>query len=421
MKFIDLHRRPLKESKRALASIISNIYLLDEEGNKHSFAYGDFDYVTEYANKITQGLKREDRVVWASRYFLKLLLMELKWLVGEEDREDTSKADRLLKTKAIWPPEMEKKLRNLDWIGLDELPEKAIWLKDDEIAKRGITGQHSRLYARGAEMRAQKKKMTEFLRGISNDPEAQALYIDHVTTSTGIEAIVKKIKHYLGIGEVYSDREPNNPVLAYEFKKQPFSKVVRDLGRLAAPLQRKYASTDVEEGETVVELPDGWKWVLLSSAYCRKEGKAMGHCGNVGPNANDQVMSLREPADEGHWTPHLTFIWNNGELGEMKGRKNAKPSKKYHNFIVALLQQDMITTVRGGGYKPQNNFHLADLDVKTQLMLYVSKPSLFAVEGVSPELESLVYSTTNELAGSFINQSAADFDNNAKAVAQAIL
>jgi len=421
MKFIDLHRHPLTESRRALSSIISNIYLLDEKGNKHSFAYGDFDYVTEYANKITQGLKREDRVVWAARYFLKLLLMELKWLVGDEERNETSKADRLLKTKAIWPPEMEKKLRNLDWIGLDDFPEKAIRFKQEELTKAGFADEHTRHFARGAEKRAKQKKMKEFLRDISKNPEAQTQFIDHVTTSSGIEAIVNKIKHYIGIGEVYADREPNNPVLAYEFKKQPFSKAIRDLGRLAAPLQRKYQSTDVEEGETVVELPDGWKWVLLSAAYCSKEGKAMGHCGNVGPNANDQVMSLREPADEGHWTPHLTFIWNNGELGEMKGRKNAKPSKKYHNFIVTLLQQDMITTVRGGGYKPQNNFHLADLDIKTQLMLYVNKPSLFAVEGASPALQSLVTSTTDKMAGAFTNQPAEDFYNNAKAVAQAIL
>jgi hypothetical protein len=101
----------------------------------------------------------------------------------------------------------------------------------------------------------------------------------------------------------------------------------------------------------------GWKWVDLERGYCSQEAEAMGHCGNSGAAQGDNIVSLRDP--EGY--AHLTFIINNGHLGESKGRANNKPSKKYHKAIVELLKSDHIHVVRGGGYAPENNFHLDDL------------------------------------------------------------
>lgn len=116
----------------------------------------------------------------------------------------------------------------------------------------------------------------------------------------------------------------------------------------------------------------GWKWVDLEKGYCDAESKSMGHCGNSGSKDGDTILSLR---DENN-IPHLTFILNDGNLGEMKGRNNNKPSKKYHPAILELLKLPLIQTVRGGGYKPENNFSLDDLDEEILEKLLEHKPDL---------------------------------------------
>jgi hypothetical protein len=122
------------------------------------------------------------------------------------------------------------------------------------------------------------------------------------------------------------------------------------------------------EGETFIDLSKlgekwkGWKWVSLGDGYCPIEAKSMGHCGNEGAKPGDDILSLRDP--EGY--PRLTFIVNDGMLGEMKGRANTKPKKDYHPAIVELLKHDEIKHVVGGGYLPEMNFKLNDLDDETK-------------------------------------------------------
>jgi len=101
----------------------------------------------------------------------------------------------------------------------------------------------------------------------------------------------------------------------------------------------------------------GWKWVDLEKGYCSKEAEAMGHCGNQGASEGDNIVSLRDA--EGY--AHLTFIINDGFLGEAKGRANDKPSEKYHKPILELLKSKHIDSIKGGGYAPENNFDYHDL------------------------------------------------------------
>lgn len=119
----------------------------------------------------------------------------------------------------------------------------------------------------------------------------------------------------------------------------------------------------------VKKFPDGKEWHDVGMEYCEAEGKAMGHCGNK-PSAKegDRVLSLRTKhkiGDETLYEPHLTFISNSSNyeginvLGEMKGRGNEKPTKKYHDHIVGLINKGYVPM--GGGYLPENNFHIDDL------------------------------------------------------------
>jgi hypothetical protein len=179
----------------------------------------------------------------------------------------------------------------------------------------------------------------------------------------------------------------------------------------------KKATMPSEEYEVFIDLKgpwQGWKWVLLGRGYCPEEAKAMGHCGNSGAREGDDILSLRDPEGKAH----LTFIVNDGILGEMKGRANGKPSKRYHPAIIELLKHPEIKSVRGGGYAPERNFSLKDLSEQERKQLETAKPDigspimymlksgkkeeLAAELGVEPEEISLegnevVLATFNEL------------------------
>lgn len=130
------------------------------------------------------------------------------------------------------------------------------------------------------------------------------------------------------------------------------------------------------EGQVVLDLNSvgmpGWKWVSLGRGYCSEEGKAAGHCGNAGATKGDNILSLRDQMN----FVHLTFIVNDGILGEMKGRGNDKPAVKYHKAVVALLKSPLIKSIRGGGYLPEHNFQLTDLPKETLEELIKQKPDL---------------------------------------------
>lgn len=124
-------------------------------------------------------------------------------------------------------------------------------------------------------------------------------------------------------------------------------------------------------------MPAGYYWVSLDRGSCDKEAEAMGHCGNAGFKEGDNVWSMRDPKG----VPHLTFIVNKKILGESKGYANNKPEAKYHPHIIALLLgqengEDIIQYIRGGGYKPEANFELSDLDRATRDELLKKKPQL---------------------------------------------
>lgn len=106
-------------------------------------------------------------------------------------------------------------------------------------------------------------------------------------------------------------------------------------------------------------------WYDLGKGSCGDEADAMGHCGNQpSERPGDRVFSLRKKVNvdgDMYFKPHLTFIFNDGFLGEMKGRANEKPAPRYHKHIFELLKLPIIEGVIGGGYEPENNFELDDL------------------------------------------------------------
>lgn len=155
---------------------------------------------------------------------------------------------------------------------------------------------------------------------------------------------------------------------------------------------------DPEDGEEIIRFGDGYSWVMLDRAYCKVEGDAMGHCGNVEGrrDTSQRILSLRKLITKGQrkfWEPALTFILHrDGKLGEMKGRANEKPAARYHPYIIKLLLTDLVTGIRGGGYLPQSNFSMDDLGAEERDALIARKPALgglrylFNRDGASEEV-----------------------------------
>jgi hypothetical protein len=135
-------------------------------------------------------------------------------------------------------------------------------------------------------------------------------------------------------------------------------------------------------GKKIVDAGDGYGWYSLGKNSCRGEGNAMGHCGNTAsPHSEDDVLSLRKEhkfGDHVFHEPALTFINNNGHLGEMKGRSNDKPAPKYHDAIMKLLtsKEADIKKIVGGGHARDSNFNINDLSIENKQKLLEAKPDI---------------------------------------------
>jgi len=148
--------------------------------------------------------------------------------------------------------------------------------------------------------------------------------------------------------------------------------------------------TPEDEDEILISFQDGFAWWLLPRGGCPVEAEAMGHCGNVpSERPGDRILSLRRKVQRGdilRWYPVATFILDaDGQLGEMKGRGNDKPADKYHPYIVELLRHHLIRGVKGGGYMPENNFAMSDLNPETREQLIADKPELKGLLGYYEE------------------------------------
>jgi hypothetical protein len=178
---------------------------------------------------------------------------------------------------------------------------------------------------------------------------------------------------------------------AYVFQWQLPDRVISDFKTVEEAWKRETKGFIDEDAQVEEEGPaedylvfaDGWKWRLLHYESSEMEAAAMGHCGNTAsPKTGDEILSLREPKKRGGrtlWEPHATFIVNDGWLGEMKGKNNDKPVPKYHPYIAELLKSDIVKGIVGGGYAPENNFAMEDLDRDLHDQVVKAKPMLLGI------------------------------------------
>jgi hypothetical protein len=189
--------------------------------------------------------------------------------------------------------------------------------------------------------------------------------------SIDIQNIGSEIEHYMGFAI------PG--IQEYQFAKKTPEQIVAELNAIQQEHEKKLSQdkptvTPQEGDHELIKFNDGSAWWFVNRAYCSDEGASGSHCGNVtGQRKKDQrILSYR--IDN---RVKMTFILEpNGKLGEMKAWGNQKPSKRLHPYIMSLLQNDIIKGIKGGGYLPDNNFSIFDLDDKDLRTLQQVKPNL---------------------------------------------
>jgi hypothetical protein len=127
----------------------------------------------------------------------------------------------------------------------------------------------------------------------------------------------------------------------------------------------------------------GFYWADLGSGNCPEEADRMGHCGRTRGN----IYSLREfrkiqnnhTLNKSYLTASIT---NDGDLLQLKGPRNSKPTQEFYKYILPLfyykLEDDgyLITGI-GYEYDSKNDFKISDLTEEQIKKLYNDRPDIF--------------------------------------------
>lgn len=144
-----------------------------------------------------------------------------------------------------------------------------------------------------------------------------------------------------------------------------------------------------KENEIILEYPetpDGRKyyWVRIPSNYCDVESKRMGHCGRTG--RGNELISLRSvnPFGTEHYIneSHVTIAYNPNDenIVQAKGKKNQKPSEKYHGYIYDLilhLANNGLFKGFSSEYEASQDYGFDDMSKGQIEMLYQIEPTIF--------------------------------------------
>ena len=178
---------------------------------------------------------------------------------------------------------------------------------------------------------------------------------------------------------------PIMDIQRYQWGNQTPDKILADFEEIERQwAEDKKRSVRDDGAVKLIDFGNGTAWWDLERAYCPQEAACMGHCGNSPrQHTDDTLLSLRSELgpdpDDGEmiYSCHLTFVLDDdGMLGEMKGRGNDKPTERYHKYIIPLLRHERVEGIKGGGYMPENNFNMNDLDDETREELEAEKPGL---------------------------------------------
>jgi hypothetical protein len=151
-----------------------------------------------------------------------------------------------------------------------------------------------------------------------------------------------------------------------------------------------------EEGKILIDYRDsnglGYYWVMPHSenGYCSEEARRMGHCGKT--RALNKFISLRNYYEYGSgYTMNKSLITvsidPDGNITQIKGPHNSKPSQEYEEYIFDLynlnltddqgLQNKLIKGI-DWEYDSDDDFKLSDFSYENIIKLMQENPGLFS-------------------------------------------
>jgi hypothetical protein len=229
--------------------------------------------------------------------------------------------------------------------------------------------------------------------------------LDKTLSVSVVNNIVNEFEHFLSL--------PIDNIKNYQFKNQKYSDIIgefKNYEREWKKSKEELISYDSDDN-VIIELSNNFYWVSLDKAYCSKEGKSMGHCGNSPRSGtDDNIYSLRQLKSVGkekYWHPFVTVtVDDEGYVWEVKGRGNDKPAKRYIPYVVELFKnKKYISGQRDNvGYLPENNLNFErDFTEEQKEEILSSNPKFEFVEREPIRLE--LYN--DDLADYIFNE---DFD-----------
>ncbi len=337
------------------------------------------DISPDVAKKIDETrktLKREDRIVWALRFYKKALLLESLWLAQHD-------------------PEFFKKRFG------------AVPAPDQPILQKQI-------------FKLAEVDVTPFEHGHFDDPSAEPPITGYAT----IDAINARLGHYIEVADTYGAGEHDNVVNHLVLGRQSYGEVVSAYRRGEIEIKKRYAAVltmwpinsyagrvkrhgeigykeapgaDLADSEgpitTILKFPGSkFRWLDLhrNCSYMRDDvwskktpaaERLTGHCCNTAGKGACTVLELAEEVGRNRWQHHAAFIlYDNGQLGERKGFNNQKPSANLHRYIFELLRHDKRIRGMGGkvGWGAHHDFQISDLPRAWQKQLKKERPELFS-------------------------------------------
>lgn len=138
---------------------------------------------------------------------------------------------------------------------------------------------------------------------------------------------------------------------------------------------------------------EGYYWADLGTSNCPSEAERMGHCASTKGNLYSLRSFRKIENDHTLNKSHLTASVNYGDLLQLKGQKNSKPTNEYHALILPLFYfkdgEDYLINKIGYEYDSSRDFKISDLTTEEITKLYNDRPELFTTRQEIKTLKSL--------------------------------
>lgn len=190
-------------------------------------------------------------------------------------------------------------------------------------------------------------------------------FFDHTATVTAARTLLKDLKHF------YSYNLPaiNNLSIPQFNGTVSLMHKLKEIEAKHLEKQKRVIPISVSGEKKVVHVcknPD-FVWFDLETCSSKEESDAMGHCGT--DERGSTLYSLREKVfgDSGElvgYAPKITMTYSgppDNTALQVKGYKNNKPSPKYMQFFVELIEEGIVDDIDiSDSYLPFNDLYWTD-------------------------------------------------------------